>query len=96
MSAVDRETVRGLARLAELALSEAEVERLRVDLARILDYAEKLRELDTEGIEPTSHVFELATPLREDRVAGVLSVDQAVRNAPAHERGAMVVPKVLE
>jgi aspartyl-tRNA(Asn)/glutamyl-tRNA(Gln) amidotransferase subunit C len=94
--AIDRETVRAVAELAELELSEDELERMRVDLGRILDYAEKLRALDTAGVEPTSHVLELATPLRPDRVEGVLPVEEAVRNAPAHERGAMVVPKVLE
>jgi aspartyl-tRNA(Asn)/glutamyl-tRNA(Gln) amidotransferase subunit C len=69
---------------------------MQTDLGRILDYVEKLRELDTEGIEPTSHVIALPTPMREDRAEHALPVEEAVRNAPRHQDGAMIVPKVLE
>ncbi len=93
---IDVETVRNVAKLASLNLSEEEVPRLQRDLDRILGYVAKLEELDTSDVEPTTHVLELATPLRADEVSGVLPPEEAVRNAPEHTDRAMVVPKVLE
>jgi aspartyl-tRNA(Asn)/glutamyl-tRNA(Gln) amidotransferase subunit C len=66
------------------------------DLDAILGYVDTLRELDTAGVPPTTHVLEIATPLRADAVCGVLPVSEVVRNAPQHDESAMIVPKVLE
>ncbi len=93
---ITAETVQELCDLARLHLDPDEAERMRNDLERILEYVEKLSELDTEGVPPTAHVVEIATPLRPDEASGVLPVEEAVRNAPATEGGAFVVPKVLE
>jgi len=90
------ETVRQLCELARLHLEPEEAERMRRDLARILDYVEKLSELDTTGIPPTSHVVEMPTPTREDRGERVLSVEEALRNAPRVSGSAFVVPRVIE
>jgi aspartyl-tRNA(Asn)/glutamyl-tRNA(Gln) amidotransferase subunit C len=90
------ETVLRMAHLARLELSAEEVERMREDLDAILTYVEQLDELDTSAVPPTTHVLDLATPLRPDEVHDVLQVSEVVRNAPEHTESAMVVPKVLE
>ena len=90
------ETIRHIARLAQLQLTPDEVERVRRDLDSILTYVEQLAELNTSNVTPTTHVLDLATPLRDDLVRDVLRVDEVVRNAPEHTASSMVVPKVLE
>ena len=93
---ISAETVLRMARLARLELQPDEVERMREDLDAILTYVERLDELDTSAVPPTTHVLELTTPLRPDEVHSVLKVSEVVRNAPEHTESAMVVPKVLE
>jgi aspartyl-tRNA(Asn)/glutamyl-tRNA(Gln) amidotransferase subunit C len=93
---ITRETVLYVARLARLSLSDDEVGRMQRDLDAVLGYVQKLSELDTSGVQPTTHVLEIATPLRPDEVRGVLAVAEVVRNAPQHDERAMIVPKVLE
>ncbi len=93
---ITAESVQELCDLASLRLDPEEAERMRDDLERILDYVGILSELDTEGVPPTSHVIEIATPLREDEVRGVLSVEDVVSNAPRERDGSFVVPKVIE
>ncbi len=90
------ETILHIARLAQLELTPDELERVRRDLDSILTYVEQLAELDTSNVTPTTHVLDLATPLRDDEVRDVLRVDEVVRNAPEHTDSSMVVPKVLE
>lgn len=94
--AITAETVRELAELAELELGEGDVARMQRDLAAILAYVEKLSELDTSDVPPTAHVLDIQTPLRPDRAETPLAVEEAVRNAPEHDRFSMIVPKVLE
>ncbi len=93
---ITAESVRELCDLASLRLDPEEAERMRDDLERILDYVGILSELDTEGVPPTSHVIEIATPLREDEVRGILAVEDVVSNAPRERDGSFVVPKVIE
>jgi len=93
---ITRETVLYVARLARLSLSDEEVGRMQRDLDAVLGYVQKLSELDTTGVPPTTHVLEIATPLRADAVRDVLPVAEVVRNAPQHDESAMIVPKVLE
>jgi aspartyl-tRNA(Asn)/glutamyl-tRNA(Gln) amidotransferase subunit C len=93
---ITRETVLYVARLARLRLSDDEVPRMQRDLDAILGYVETLREVDTTGVPPTTHVLEIPTPLRPDEVRDVLAVSEVVRNAPQHDESAMIVPKVLE
>jgi aspartyl-tRNA(Asn)/glutamyl-tRNA(Gln) amidotransferase subunit C len=93
---ISRDTVLYIARLAKLRLADAEVERMQRDLSAILGHVASLSAVDTEGVAPTTHVLEIATPLRRDEIAGVLPVAEVVRNAPDHTENAMVVPKVLE
>ena len=94
--AISAETVRGLAALAQLELDDAEIEHLRRDLAAMLGYVEQLSGLDVEDVPPTVHVLDVATPFRSDDELRRLPVSEVVRNAPEHDDGSYVVPKVLE
>ncbi|MFQ5696670.1 MAG: Asp-tRNA(Asn)/Glu-tRNA(Gln) amidotransferase subunit GatC [Myxococcota bacterium] len=93
---ITAEAVRGLARLAQLDLSQGEVEAMRRDLEAILEYVALLDELDTDDVPVTSHGIDAATPLRPDRVDHVLPRDEVLRNSPRHDGESLVVPRVLE
>jgi aspartyl-tRNA(Asn)/glutamyl-tRNA(Gln) amidotransferase subunit C len=93
---VTDELVRALADLAELELEPSEVASMRRDLEAVLAYVERIGQLETSGVPPTSHVLDLATPLRPDEPGAPLPVEEVVRMAPEHGRDALVVPKVLE
>ena len=88
--------VRYVADLARLELSPEEVELFTGDMNRILDYMDQLSELDTGGVEPTSHVLSLKNVFREDVVVESLPVDGVLANAPRREKGHFVVPKIIE
>ena len=96
MSQLDREEALRLAHLARLRLEGDEAESLARDLMSILEFAEKLSAVDTEGVEPTSHVIPFATPLRSDEPLPSLAPEAAVANAPAATGNAFAVPQVLE
>jgi aspartyl-tRNA(Asn)/glutamyl-tRNA(Gln) amidotransferase subunit C len=96
MSRITRSEVHRVARLARLALSDAEADRMTEDLDHILEYAEALQRLDTEGIEPTAHAIPLATPMRADRAVSGIDPALAVANAAEAVDTAFVVPKVIE
>jgi aspartyl-tRNA(Asn)/glutamyl-tRNA(Gln) amidotransferase subunit C len=85
-----------MASLARLALAEDEISSMTRDLENILGYVASLEGLETEGVEPTAHGFELATPLRPDRPVAPMDPELAVANAPARQGTAFLVPKVLE
>jgi aspartyl-tRNA(Asn)/glutamyl-tRNA(Gln) amidotransferase subunit C len=93
---ISEKTVLDLCRLSKLELDTAELERMQRDLARILAHVEQLDELDTSGVEPTTHVLGLVAALRPDAVAGVLPADLALRNAPQRSDSALVVPLVKD
>ena len=88
--------VRYVADLARLELSTEEVKSFTADMNRILDYMDQLNELDTGGVEPTSHVLSLKNVFREDIVGESLTVDEVLANAPRREKGHFVVPKIIE
>ncbi|GAB7387728.1 Asp-tRNA(Asn)/Glu-tRNA(Gln) amidotransferase subunit GatC [Bacillaceae bacterium] len=93
---ISKEEVLHVANLARLHLTEEEVALYTKQLNDILNFAQKLNELDTEGIEPTSHPFRIVNVLREDEVRPSLSREDALRNAPDAEDGYFRVPAVLE
>lgn len=82
--------------LAKLDLSEAEKEEAKKDMGRMLDYIDKLNELDTAGVEPMSHVFPIQNVFREDVVTNGDERDAVLANAPKEQDGAFVVPKTIE
>ncbi|GFN29751.1 Asp-tRNA(Asn)/Glu-tRNA(Gln) amidotransferase subunit GatC [Paenibacillus xylaniclasticus] len=88
--------VEHVANLARLELTDEEKETFTVQLNAILKYAEKLNELNTDGVEPTSHVLPLANVMRADEVRPSVSNETALRNAPDDEDGQIKVPAVLE
>jgi aspartyl-tRNA(Asn)/glutamyl-tRNA(Gln) amidotransferase subunit C len=85
-----------VAALARLALSEDEIASMSRDLEQMLEYVATLDRLDTDGVAPTAHGFELATPLRPDQPVDPLDPELAVANAPEREGTAFLVPKMLE
>lgn len=85
-----------IAKLARLHLSEEEMEKFSFQLSSILSYMEKLNELDTSDIEPTSHVIPLKNIFREDTVIPSLSPEDALRNAPERAENFFVVPRIIE
>ncbi len=96
---ISEEQVRYVADLANLALSEEEVSRMAVELGAILQYMEKLNELDTRDVEPMAQVLyeaEETATLREDREGPTLGSEIALANAPLAGAGYFKVPKVIE
>ena len=75
---------------------EEEKEEAKKDMGRMLDYIDKLNELDTTGVEPMSHVFPVNNVFREDVVTNGDDRDEILANAPAKKDGAFMVPKTVE
>lgn len=96
MARIERNDVDRVAALARLELGDEEATGIVRHLEAILEYVESLEQLDTDGVEPTSHVMPLATPLRPDRAQPRLDPEEALANAPSREGYAFAVPKVLE
>jgi aspartyl-tRNA(Asn)/glutamyl-tRNA(Gln) amidotransferase subunit C len=90
------EEVDHIALLSRLDLSPAERERAAGELTQILNYFEKLGELDTENVEPTAHVFPVTNVLRPDEVRPCLSSEAALQNAPEAADNMFQVPRVVE
>lgn len=93
---ITQQEVEHVARLARLGLSEEEKERMRAQLDSILTYIDKLKQLDTGGVEPTSHVIPMTNIFREDTRWSSLSQEQALANAPDRQEGFFRVPRILE
>jgi aspartyl-tRNA(Asn)/glutamyl-tRNA(Gln) amidotransferase subunit C len=91
---IDR--VRRVAELARLDLAPVEEGILTGQLNAILEYMDQLGEVDTTGIEPTSHVLPLTNVMRDDVVGDCLSNAETLANAPAADQGHFAVPKILE
>src|ERR1039458_4865544 len=89
---LDRAQVLHVARLGRLGLGEAEVQRMTIELSKVLDHVEKIRELDLEGVPPTSHVVDVVNVLREDRPRPSLPADVALGAAPEPVNGGFGVP----
>ena len=89
---LDRAQVLHVARLARLELSDEEVDRMAVELSKVLDHIEKIRELDLDGVQPTSHVIDVVNALRADEPVPSLPVDVALRSAPEPLEGGFGVP----
>jgi len=88
--------VEHVARLARLVLSAAEKERMRRELDGILGYIDKLRRLDTEGVEPTSHAVPMTNVMRADEPRPSLPREDMLANAPDPHGDLFRVPKIIE
>ncbi|MGI6127843.1 MAG: Asp-tRNA(Asn)/Glu-tRNA(Gln) amidotransferase subunit GatC [Planifilum sp.] len=93
---ISKEQVEHIAQLARLSLAPDEVERFTEQLNDILRFAEKLNELDTEGVEPTSHVMPMTNVLREDEVKPSWPRERVLVNAPEQKDGMFRVPPVFD
>lgn len=93
---VDTEQVRHIAKLARIAMSDEELERLVPELNNILGWVEQLGEVDTDGVEPLTAVIPNKLRLREDAVTDGDCRDEVLANAPNAEHGFFAVPKVIE
>ncbi len=92
---IDDETIEYVSILAKLELSGEEREQAKKDMGRMLDYIDKLGELDTEGVEPMTHVFPVQNIFREDVVTNSDIREQLLSNAPEQKDGMFVVPKTV-
>ena len=92
---IDDATIEYVGILAKLELSEEEKEQAKKDMAEMLNYIDKLGELDTEGVEPMSHVFPVRNVFREDVVTNGDDRENILRNAPAEKDGMFVVPQTF-
>jgi aspartyl-tRNA(Asn)/glutamyl-tRNA(Gln) amidotransferase subunit C len=93
---IDADTVRRIAHLARIAVSDGEVEHLKGELNAILAFVEQLSEVNVDGIEPMTSVTPMAMKKRQDKVTDGESPDVIVKNAPATQDHFFVVPKVVE
>ncbi|MCW3092449.1 MAG: gatC [Ferruginibacter sp.] len=85
-----------LANLARLQFDEAEKAGIKNDLQRMIQFVEKLNELDTSGVTPLLHMSDNINILREDEVKGSISSQEGFRNAPMHDDQFFKVPKVIK
>jgi aspartyl-tRNA(Asn)/glutamyl-tRNA(Gln) amidotransferase subunit C len=92
---LSRAEVEKVSLLGRLSLSDAELDKMTVQLGGILDYVELLGEVDTAGVEPMAHAVELADVLRDDAVRPSLDREQALANAPHRDAECYLVPAVL-
>ncbi len=93
---ISDETIEYVGILAKLELSDEEKEAAKKDMGRMLDYIDKLGELDTIGIEPMSHIFPVNNVFREDVVTNQDRRDAILKNAPEEKDGMFVVPRTFE
>ncbi len=93
---ITKQEVEHVAKLGRLELSEQETESLTDQLSNILTYVEKLNELDTKGVEPTSHVLDINNVMRDDVPAESLPREKALANAPDQAAGHYRVPLIIE
>lgn len=93
---ISDETIEYVGILAKLELSESEKEQAKKDMGDMLDYIDKLNELDTSSVEPMSHVFPLDNVFREDVVVNGDDSKNILKNAPEEKDGSFAVPKTVE
>ncbi|MEX0696069.1 MAG: Asp-tRNA(Asn)/Glu-tRNA(Gln) amidotransferase subunit GatC [Dongiaceae bacterium] len=94
--AVDKDTVKRVARLARIAVSDEEAEALKGDLNTILGFVEQLNEVDITGVEPMTAVIPMRAKMRDDVVTDGGIADKIVANAPEKADAFFAVPKVVE
>lgn len=94
--AIDKDTVRYISNLARIRLKENELQNFVNQLSTILEYINKLNKLETNEVQPTSHVLELKNVFRQDIAKGSLSQEASLANAPQTREGFFVVPKIIK
>ena len=92
---ISDETIEYVGILAKLELSDSEKEAAKADMEKMLDYIDTLNELDTPGIEPMSHVFQVSNVFREDVVTNGDSREEMLANAPQRKDDSFEVPRTI-
>ncbi len=92
---ITKEEVEHVAKLARLKVTEDEKETYAGQLARVLEYMDKLKEVPTEDVAPTFHAVELKTPFREDVPGESLAPEETMSNAPEKDSDSFIVPRVI-
>lgn len=90
------ETMEYIGILAKLELDEAEREQAKIDISRMLEYMDSLNELNTDGIEPMSHIFSVTNVFREDEVSSQEDTEHILANAPERKETYFKVPKAVQ
>ena len=93
---IDESQVRTVAKLARLDLTDEEVTEFSSELSAILDYIEKLNELDTDSVEPLAHCLPIHNVFRDDSVKSSLELEDVLKNAPQRQGEFFKVPKILD
>ena len=93
---ITKELVESVAELSRIKLDEASTETMQKELGAIVDSMEILNQLDTESIEPLSHVFNITNVMREDEVKESYDRADILKNAPEHTDETFIVPKTVE
>jgi len=93
---IDQTQVRKVAKLARLDLTDSEVAEFTTQLSAILEYVEKMNELDTESVQPLAHCLPISNCFREDLVKNSLGTDKTLANAPEKDEQFFKVPKILD
>ena len=93
---IDKETVEKVAHLARLELAEDEKVTMIDDMSKILDFMAKLNEIDTTGVEPLVYMTNEVNVVREDVIKQEITHQEALQNAPKHDKDYFLVPKVIE
>jgi aspartyl-tRNA(Asn)/glutamyl-tRNA(Gln) amidotransferase subunit C len=93
---IDKETVEKVAHLARLELAEDEKEKMIADMNKILGFMDKLNEIDTSGIEPLVYMTNEINTVREDMIKQEVTHEEALLNAPKHDKDYFLVAKVIE
>jgi len=91
-----RDEIRRIAALARLRLSADEEAQLTEQLSRILQYMDKLNQLDTSRVEPLAHAVDIVNAFREDKVTNQPNPEAILANAPAKDQTFFKVPKIIE
>lgn len=92
---IDDETIENVCILAKLSLGEEAKAKAKQDMQKMLDYVEKLDELDTDGVEPLSHIFGDENVFRDDVVTNGYNKEAMLANAPKEKEGQYQVPKTI-
>ena len=93
---ITEKEIEHVANLARLNLTPEEKQKMTKELAEIINFADKLNELNTQGVEPTAHVLPMANVFRKDEVRSSFEREAILANAPTAEDGCIKVPKVVE
>jgi aspartyl-tRNA(Asn)/glutamyl-tRNA(Gln) amidotransferase subunit C len=93
---IDKETLQKIAHLARLEFDEKDAEKMMQDMTNMVNFVEKLNEVDTTGIDPLTTMSHEINALREDEVKPHLDHEEALKNAPKKDAEYFRVPKVLE